>query len=102
MDERLKPGVDTHDYLHGINLASRHHANTLHIAYRHALKVHRLPCAYTLGVVKISNQRNFSGEKTASPAYQEDEKRQSERTDDNVIPTFNLKQLSLLLIGNLI
>ena len=82
MDERLKPGVDTHDYLHGINLASRHYANALHVSNRHALKVHRLSLTQALGVVKISDQRNFSGEKTASPAYQEDEKRQSERTDD--------------------
>jgi hypothetical protein len=82
MDERLKAGVDTHDHLHGINLASRHHADALHVSNRHALKVHRLALTQALGVVKISDQGNFSAEKTASPAYQEDEKRQSERTDD--------------------
>jgi hypothetical protein len=82
VDERLKPGVDPHDYLHGINLASPHHANALHVSNRHALKVHRLSLTQALSVVKISDQRNFSGEKTASPAYQEDEEGQGERTDD--------------------
>jgi len=57
-------------------------ANSKLVSNGHALKVHRLSLTQTLGVVKISDQRNFSGEKTASAAYQEDEKRQSERTDD--------------------
>ena len=82
MDERLKPGVNAHNYLHGIDLTPRYHANALHISNRHALKVHRLALTQALSVVKISDQRNFLGEETASPAYQEDEKGQGERTDD--------------------
>ena len=82
MDEWLKLGVDPQGHLHGINLASRHHTNALHVSNCHALQVHRLSLTQALSVVKISDQLNFLSEKTASPAYQEDEKRQSERTDD--------------------
>ena len=86
MDERLKPGVDTHDYLHGINLASRHYANALHVSNSHALQIHRLPLAQALSIVKISDQRNFLGKKTAGSAYQEDEKGQGQRTDNYGYP----------------
>ena len=82
MDERLKLRAYAHDYLHGINLASRHNTNALHVSNSHALQVHRLPLAQALGIVKISDQRNFSGEDAARSAYQEDEKGQGQRTDD--------------------
>jgi hypothetical protein len=78
----LKILVHPHDYLHRTKRASRNHADRLHIANRYTLQVHGLAGANALSIVKVCDESNFSGEKAACPADQEDKQGQGHRTDN--------------------
>jgi hypothetical protein len=76
VNELLEILVHPHHYLHRAKRTSRDNTDRLHIANGHALQVHRLPGAYPLSIVKVRDESNFAGEKSASPADQEDKQGQ--------------------------